>query len=65
MIRGFANDGLCDIRKRDCLSARLLGFNFVDSSNLKSRSTVLEVSLILHRSDIARRPYFAMLPCEE
>eukprot|EP00111_Clytia_hemisphaerica_P003526 TCONS_00010074-protein len=42
-INSLANGGLCDIRKRDCLRARMLGWNFVDSLNLQSRSVEVEI----------------------
>ena len=43
-VRGISNGGLCDIRKRDCLRARITGYNFLDTDNLKSRSTKIDVS---------------------
>eukprot|EP00795_Rhopilema_esculentum_P008761 gene8761-14788_t len=30
-------DGLCDMRKRDCTSTRVSGYNFIDSEGLKCR----------------------------
>ena len=37
-------NGLCDIRKQDCLRTRVVGYNFIDSENLKCRRTEVQVS---------------------
>ena len=36
-------DGLCDMRKRDCSRARVSGYNFIDTDNLKCRASHAEV----------------------
>ena len=38
-------DGLCDMRKRDCTSTRVSGYNFIDSEDLKCRVHHAEVNI--------------------
>lgn len=37
-------NGLCDIRKQDCVRTRVVGYNFIDSSNLACRTTEVIIS---------------------
>ena len=44
-ITSIVNGGLCDIRKQgDCSKVRVIGSDFMDSSDLSCRATEIEVS---------------------
>ncbi|XP_066919364.1 von Willebrand factor D and EGF domain-containing protein-like [Clytia hemisphaerica] len=73
VLEKVASDGLCDIRKQDCLRARVIGRNYVESDKLACRTKKLKVesnllikesttsSFVTSRSDMLT---FRDLSCE-
>lgn len=41
---GISNHGICDIRKRDCRRAKIIGNNFIDSPKLSCRATEVRIN---------------------
>lgn len=43
VLRGVANDGLCDLRRQNCYRTRVIGKGFIDSADLKCKMTEAKV----------------------
>ena len=52
VLIGVPFDGLCDIRSRDCLRTRVIGYNFVDSPDLLCRTRQVKVKNIVDKNII-------------
>ena len=43
MLQGIPNDGLCDIRRQDCVRTRVTGDDFIDVPTLSCRMAEAKV----------------------